>query len=108
MTKPRLKVKKGDTVVVITGKDSGRKGKIVEVLPKQSRVVVEGVNVVKRHTKPTQKMPQGGIVEKAAPIHSSNVMMFCSKCGKPTRVGKKILDNGNKVRFCKKCGEVLD
>lgn len=108
MTKPKLKVKKGDTVVVITGKDAGHKGKILEVLPVENRVVVEGVNVVKRHTKPTQQMPQGGIVEKEASIHGSNVMVYCSKCGKPSRVGKKVLDNGNKVRFCKKCGEVLD
>lgn len=108
MVATKIHVKKGDTVQVITGKSAGKKGKVVQVIPKNGRVVVEGVNVVKRHTKPTQSMPQGGIVEKEAPIASSNVMLFCSKCNNPTRVGKKDLENGNKVRVCKKCGEVID
>ncbi|MBM7853837.1 large subunit ribosomal protein L24 [Desulfohalotomaculum tongense] len=103
---PKVHVRKGDTVVVITGKDAGKKGKVLEVHPKTSRVVVEGVNIVKRHTRPNPKMPQGGIVEKPAPIHSSNVMPFCSKCNKPVRVSKKI-ENGKKERVCKVCGEVL-
>jgi len=105
---PKLSVKKGDTVLVIAGKDNGKKGKIVQVLPKENRVVVEGVNVVKRHTRPSQKLPQGGIVEKEAPIHASNVMVICPSCGKPTRVGKKFLADGSKIRVCKKCGESLD
>lgn len=108
MVVTKIHVKKGDMVQVITGKNAGKKGKVLQVIPKKGRVVVEGVNVVKKHTKPTQKMPQGGIMEKEAPIASSNVMLFCGKCNNPTRVGKKILDNGNKVRVCKKCGEVLD
>ncbi|MEG6616906.1 50S ribosomal protein L24 [Peptococcaceae bacterium 1198_IL3148] len=102
---PKVHVRKGDTVVVITGKDAGKKGKVLEVQPKTSRVVVEGVNVVKRHTRPTQANPQGGIIEKPAPIHSSNVMPFCSKCDKPVRVKKKI--DGQKERICRQCGEVL-
>ncbi|GAV24656.1 50S ribosomal protein L24 [Carboxydothermus islandicus] len=105
---PKLKVKKGDTVLVIAGKDKDKKGKIVQVLPKENRVVVEGVNIVKRHTRPNPKLPQGGIVEKEAPIHVSNVMVICPSCGKPTRVGKKFLADGKKIRVCKKCGESLD
>lgn len=108
MTTSKVHVKKGDTVVVITGKDAGKKGKVLEVEPGKSRVVVEGVNVVKRHSKPTQKMPQGGIVEKPAPVHSSNVMIFCSKCSAPRRIGKEIMDNGKKIRVCRKCGEAFD
>lgn len=105
MSTPKVHVKKGDTVMVITGKDKGKKGKVLQVLPKESRVVVEGVNVVKRHTKPTQTNPQGGILEKEAPIHSSNVMMVCSKCG-PVRVTKKI-DGDSKVKTCHKCGNKI-
>lgn len=108
MTRPKLKVKKGDTVVVLAGKDKGRKGKILQVIPEEKRVIVEGVNMVKRHTRPSPKMPQGGIIAKEAPIHASNVMVVCMKCGKPTRTGKKILADGAKVRVCKRCGEVID
>jgi len=105
--KQKVHVRKGDTALVIAGKNTGKKGKILLVIPDKSKVVVEGVNVVKRHSRPTQKLPQGGIMQKEAPIHSSNVMLFCSKCSKPTRIGKKILDNGEKIRICKKCGENL-
>ena len=104
----KVHVKKGDTVVVITGKDAGHKGKVLGVFPKESRVVVEKANIVKRHTRPTRAMPQGGIVEKEAPIHSSNVMLYCNKCKRPTRIGKKILADGKKVRICRRCEEVLD
>lgn len=107
MTKPKVHVHKGDTVLVIRGKSAGKKGKVLEVQLTKSRVVVEGVNKVKRHTKPTRSMPQGGIMEREAPIHSSNVMLYCSKCNQPTRVGRKILEDGKKVRQCKRCGEVL-
>lgn len=104
----KVHVKKGDTVLIITGKDAGHKGKVLSVLPKEQRVIVEKANIVKRHTRPTRSMPQGGIVEKEAPIHSSNVMLYCSKCSNPTRVGKKVLADGKRVRVCKRCGEVLD
>ena len=107
MANPKVHVRKGDTVLVITGKSAGKKGKVLSVIPDKGRVVVEGVNVVKRHTRPTRKMLQGGIMEKEAPIHSSNVMLFCGKCNAPTRVGKKLLENGEKVRICKKCGEAI-
>ncbi|MGQ9557145.1 MAG: 50S ribosomal protein L24 [Desulfurispora sp.] len=104
---PKVHVRKGDTVLVITGKYAGKKGKVLEVQPDKSRVVVEGVNIIKRHTRPNQKLMQGGILEREAPIHSSNVMLVCSKCDKPTRIAKKFLEDGKKVRVCKKCGEVL-
>ncbi len=104
---PKVHVRKGDTVLVTTGKDKGKKGKVVSVDPKKSRVIVDGVNIVKRHSRATQKLPQGGIIEKPAPVHSSNVMIYCAKCKNPTRIQKKLLDDGKKERFCKKCGEML-
>jgi len=106
---PRQKVhvRKGDIVMVISGKDAGAKGKVIEVIPKTGRVVVEKVNIIKKHMRPTQKMPQGGIQEKEAPIASSNVMLYCDKCNKPTRIGHKEIE-GKFVRICKHCGEVQD
>ena len=104
---PKVHVRKGDTVLVTTGKDRGKKGKVISVEPEKSRVIIDGINIVKRHTRPTQKLPQGGIFEKPAPVHSSNVMLYCTKCNTPTRISKKILGDGKKVRVCKNCGEVL-
>lgn len=104
----KLHVKKDDTVIVITGKDKGKKGRIIAAYPRENRVLVEGVNMVKKHSKPTQQNPQGGILDQEAPIHVSNVMLVDPKSGKPTRVGYKVLDNGNKVRIAKKSGEVID
>ncbi len=101
------KIKREDTVLVIAGKDKGRKGKVLRVFPSKSRVLVEKVNVVKRHTRPSQAH-QGGIVEKEAPIHISNVMLVCPKCGDPTRVGFSVLDDGTKRRLCKRCGEIIE
>ena len=103
----KLHVKKGDTVVVLSGKDKGKQGKIVQAMPKKDKVVVEGVNQVKRHTKPSQASPQGGIITKEAPLHVSKVMLVCPACNKPTRIAKKEV-NGKHVRACKKCGEVID
>ncbi len=108
MTKPKVHVRKGDTVKVIRGKDAGKKGKVLEVQPNRNRVTIESVNKVKRHTRPTQGAPQGGIVEREAPIDASNVLLICGKCNEPTRLGKRFLENGKKARYCKKCGEVLD
>ncbi|WP_096202378.1 50S ribosomal protein L24 [Bacillus sp. FJAT-45350] len=102
-----MHVKKGDTVKVISGKDKGKQGVILEAYPKQSRVLVEGINVVKKHAKPSQDNPQGGILNKEAAIHVSNVMPIDPKSGEPTRVGYKV-ENGKKVRVAKKSGEVLD
>lgn len=102
----KMNVKKGDEVIVIAGKDKGKTGKVIQVIPSQEKVVVEGVAIVKRHTKPTQKMPQGGIIEKEAAIHVSNVMPFCSTCKKGVRVAHTI-ENGTKTRVCRKCGKTL-
>ncbi|MDQ0247639.1 50S ribosomal protein L24 [Priestia abyssalis] len=102
-----MHVKKGDKVMVISGKDKGKQGVILEAFPKKDRVLVEGVNIVKKHSKPSQINPQGGIINKEAPIHVSNVMPLDPKTGEPTRVGYKVED-GKKVRVAKKSGEILD
>ena len=104
-----MKVVKNDTVTVLSGKYRGSTGKVLKVFTKNNRVIVEGVNIIKRHTKPSQKNQQGGIIEKEAPIDVSNVMVICGKCNQPTRVGYKILEDGAKVRICKnqECGEIL-
>ena len=106
-TAVKLHVKKGDTVVVLSGKDKGKQGKIVEALPKKAKVVIEGINKVKRHTKPSQSNPQGGIIVKEAAMSSSKVMLVCPACKKATRI-KKTAVSGSFVRTCKKCGEVID
>ncbi len=107
-----MKVHKDDQVTVISGNDEGKQGRVLKVFPDTNRVIVEGVNFVKRHTKPNQKQQQGGIITKEAPINVSNVMVVCPKCGATTRVGiKKITDEtrgkAERVRFCKKCDEML-
>lgn len=102
-----MHVKKGDKVQVISGKDKGKQGVILAAFPKQDRVIVEGVNIVKKHAKPSQVNPQGGIITKEAAIHVSNVMPLCPECGTPTRVGYKMVD-GKKVRIAKKSGKALD
>ena len=105
----KLKVKKGDQVVVIAGKDRGKKGKVLRVHEDDQRIVVEGVNFIKRHTRPNpQQRVQGGIVEREAPIHLSNVMVISPDSGRPTRVGFKYLEDGRKVRFAKVDGAILD
>lgn len=102
-----MHVKKGDKVKVIAGKDKGKEGVILRVFPKENRVIVEGVNLVKKHTRPSQDNPQGGIITQEAPIHASNVMPIDPKTGEPTRVGYKFVD-GKKVRYAKKSGAILD
>ncbi len=101
-----MHVKKGDKVIVITGKDKGKTGTVIEALPKKDRVVVEGVNIIKKHQKPSQMNPEGGILEREAAIHVSNVMLLDPKTNKPTRVGYKVED-GKKVRVAKKSGEII-
>lgn len=101
-----MKIKKGDSVQVISGAGSGKTGRVIKVYLDMDKVVVEGVNMVKKHTRPTQDNPQGGIVEKEAPVHVSNLMLLVS--GKPTRVGYKILENGKKVKVAKSSGEVIN
>jgi len=103
----KFKLKKGDKVVVTTGRDKGRRGEIIRMIPSETRAVVSGINKVKRHTRPAAGNP-GGIVEKEAPIHLSNLAIEDPKDGKPTRVGFRILDDGRKVRFAKRSGEVID
>ena len=101
-----MKIKKGDTVQVITGNDAGKTGRVIKVFLDKDRIVVEGVNIVKKHARPTQDTPQGGIIEKESTIHVSNVMMVAG--GKPTRVGYKTLEDGRKVKFAKTTGEVIN
>ncbi len=103
-----LGIKKGDTVLVLSGKDKDKKGRVIKVMPKEEKVIVEGVNIVKKHQKPSRKYPQGGIIEKEFPIYRAKVMLICPKCDKPTRISAKILEDGKKVRVCKKCKEVID
>jgi len=103
-----MKIKKNDMVLVITGKDRGKKGKVRRALPKDGRVVVEGLNMIKRHSRARRAARQAGIVELEAPLHVSDVMLLCSKCKKPARVGIRTLEDGRKVRFCRTCQEVLD
>jgi large subunit ribosomal protein L24 len=101
-------LKVSDRVEVITGKDKGRVGKVIRVNAQKSTAVVEKVNMIKRHTKPTATNQQGGIIDKEAPMHVSNLMLICPKCSKTSRVGKKLLDDGTKVRICKKCNESVE
>lgn len=107
MSAVKLHVKKGDTVVVLSGKDKGKQGKIVSAFPKKRQVIVEDVNKVKRHTKPSLKAPQGGIIQKEMPLDVCKVMVVCPACNKPTRIAHKLVD-GKNLRVCKKCGEVVD
>ena len=103
-----IHVKKGDSVVVISGKSKGKRGRVLRVDKDAGRVVIEGVNMIKKHQKPTQKVMQGGIIEKEGPVSAAAVMIWCPKCTKPVRTGHKVLENGKKVRVCSRCGEVLD
>jgi len=103
-----MKIRKEDTVVIIAGKDRGKKGKVRRALLNEDRVIVEGLNMIKRHSRARKAARQAGIIELEAPIHVSNVMLVCGKCGKPTRVSFRFLDDGKKVRICNSCGEVID
>jgi len=102
-----LSVRKDDLVIVLSGKDKGRKGKILQTLPTENKVLVEGINVSKRHRKPRKANQPGGIVEKECPIYAPKVMRICPKCQKPTRAGHVIADDGTKSRVCKQCKEVI-
>jgi len=108
MAVTKLHVKKDDTVMIIAGKDKGKSGKVLRVLPDKGRVLVENLNVIKRHTRPSQMNNEGGIIEKEAAIAISNVQLLCKGCNKPARTGIKVLDDGSKVRFCKKCNEIVN
>jgi large subunit ribosomal protein L24 len=104
----RMHVKKGDTVVVISGANKGKTGKVLAACPKDGRVIVENVNMVTKHVKPRGVGQQGGRVEKEGPLYASNVMLYCDKCKKGTRVAYKFLEDGTKARVCKKCGETFE
>ena len=101
-------VRRGDTVAVIAGRERGKRGKVLRVLPEAGRVVVEKVNMMKKHQKPTQKLRQGGIIEREAALALSNVLLVCGRCDRPSRAGIKVLADGRKVRVCRRCGETID
>ena len=103
-----MKIKKEDTVLVIVGKDKGKKGKVRQIMPKDNVLIIEGVNIIKCHMKPRGQARQAGIIEREAPLQISNVMLLCPKCNKPVRIQSKILEDGNRVRVCGKCGEVIN
>ena len=100
----KMSIKKGDTVVVLSGKDKGKKGEVIAVLPQDGKVVVEKINMVSRHTKPRRQGEEGGIIQKEAPLYACKVQRVCPKCDKATRPAHKVLADGKKVRVCKKCG----
>jgi len=112
MSRLATPIRKNDNVLVVTGKDRGKRGRVLKVLPGEAgrnRLIVEGVNMIKRHTKPNPgKQIKGGIVEREASLHASNVQIVCPECGKATRVGRKVLGDGRKVRICRKCEGVVD
>ena len=101
-------VRRGDTVAVIAGRERGKRGKVLRVLPGAGRVIVEHVNMIKRHQRPTQKLRQGGIIEREGALALSNVLPICARCDKPARTGMKVLGDGRKIRICKRCGESID
>jgi len=104
----KTKIKKDDKVKVLTGKDKGKIGKVLKIVKKTNRVVIENINVVKTNQRPTQANPQGGIVEKNMPVHVSNLMIMCNSCVKPTRISMKLLEDGKRVRICKQCNQQID
>lgn len=107
MASSKVHVRKKDTVVVISGKDKGKTGEVLAVYPKKATVLIKDVNVITKHQKPNKANIQGGIINREAPINSSKVMLYCTKCNSATRISSKLLDDGTKVRVCKKCGETL-
>ena len=103
-----MKIRKNDTVLVIAGKDRGKKGKVRKALPKEDKIIIEGLNMIKRHSRTKGQAKQAGIIELESPLHVSKVMIICSKCAKPARVGIRFLEDGKRVRFCRACSEVID
>lgn len=108
MEKAKVHIKKNDVVMVTKGKEKGKSGKVLRVCPEKGNAIVEKLNFIKRHAKPSQQMRQGGIIEKEAPLTVSNLMILCPKCNKPVRTGRKRLEDGKNVRVCRKCGDILD
>ena len=101
-------VRRGDTVAVISGRERGKRGKVLRVIPESGRVIVEKVNMMKKHQRPTQKLRQGGIIEREGALALANVLLVCARCDQPSRSGIKILGDGRKVRVCRRCGETID
>jgi large subunit ribosomal protein L24 len=109
MSRLSTSIRKNDNVLVVTGRDRGKRGRVLKVIPETNRLIVEGVSVIKRHTKPNpQRNVKGGIVEREASLHASNVQLVCPECSAQTRIGRKLLGDGRKVRICRKCGGVVD
>lgn len=103
----KMHIKKGDTVVVLSGKDKGKKGKVLAVFPKTSKAIVEGVNIATKHSKPRRQGEEGGIIKQEIAINACKLMHVCSKCNEATRIGRKVMDDGSIVRYCKKCNELF-
>ncbi|RJQ39878.1 MAG: 50S ribosomal protein L24 [Nitrospiraceae bacterium] len=101
-------IKKNDTVLVITGKEKGKKGRVLSVMPSKDELLIERVNIIKKHMKPNKKYTQGGIIEKESPLQRSNVMLVCPRCSKPARIASAVFGDGKKTRVCKKCKEAID
>jgi large subunit ribosomal protein L24 len=108
MSQQKYHIKKNDLVSVIRGKEQGKSGRVLRVLPEKGKVIIEKINFIKKHSRPHGQQRRGGILEKEAPLHVSNVSLLCEKCNKPVRIGHRILEDGKKARFCRKCGEILD
>ena len=108
MQKKHPKIRKDDKVIVLAGKERGKIGTVLKVDPEKERVIIEKINMVKKHAKASTQTAQGGIIEKEAPLNISDVMIVCNKCTEPTRIGKRVLEDGSKIRVCKKCGEPMD
>jgi len=108
MIVPKNYIKKNDLVVVTHGREKGKSGRVLKVLTEKERVIIEKINFIKKHSRPHGQQRRGGILEKEAPLHISNVMLLCEKCNKPVRIGHRNLEGGKKARFCKKCGEIFD
>lgn len=109
MSKLQTPVRKNDNVLVVTGKDRGKRGRVLKVLPARNRLVIEGVNFIKRHTRPNpQRNIKGGVVEREGSVHASNVQIICPECGAPARIGRQLLGDGRKIRICRKCDGAVD
>jgi large subunit ribosomal protein L24 len=109
MAQPASAIRKNDNVIVIAGRDAGKRGRVLRVVPDKGRVIVEGVNFIKRHTRPDpRRNVKGGIVQREAPLSASNVQLVCPECGARTRIGRRLLDDGRRVRYCVKCKGVVD
>ena len=103
-----MKIRKDDTVLILAGKDKGKKGKVRFAYPKEQRLIVEGINIIKKHSQARRAARQAGIIELEAPVHVADVMLLCNKCNNPTRVGSRFLEDGRKVRVCRSCHEIID